>query len=269
MTITVAVHGATGTQGTAITSRLTRAGLAVRPLDSRTVDLSDVGSIVAAYTGVDAVVVQLPVLFDPVVLGHADRIVAALDKAGVRRAVFNPATALPPGPVGMPFVDARVALAGRLPSAVRHAAVVGPASVYLENIVQPWSVRRIVARGELAYPLPAEAPVPWLALADLGDAIAGALLEEAPAPVTYLTGPESLTGDKLAGAVGAAAGRTVRWVRVAPADYRDLLTPVLGAEAAAGVAAVYDAPPAPPVPAELLRTGATTAARWATAQRWT
>jgi uncharacterized protein YbjT (DUF2867 family) len=268
MTITVAVHGATGTQGTAITIRLEAAGLVVRPLSSRTVDLSDVDSIVAAYAGVDAVVVQLPVLFDPVVVGHANRVVAALGKAGVRRAVFNPATALPPAPIGVPFVDARVELAGRLPSAVERAAVVGPLSVYLENIVQPWSVRRIVECGELAYPLPAEAAAPWLALADLGDAIVEALLADAPAPVTYVAGPEVLTGPDLAAAVASAAGRPVRWVHTTPAEYRDLLTPVLGAEAAAGIAAAYDDPPTLPVPAQPQRTGTTTARRWAATQHW-
>jgi uncharacterized protein YbjT (DUF2867 family) len=268
MTIIVAVHGATGTQGNAIATGLEAAGLVVRPLSSRTVDLADVDSIVTAYTGVDAVVVQLPVLFDPAVLDHADRILAALAKAGVHRAVFNPATALPPTPIGVPFIDARVQLAGRLPSIVDRAAVVGPASVYLENIVQPWSLRRIAERGELMYPLPAETPVPWLALADLADAIAKALLADTPAPVTYLAGPEALTGPELAAAIASAAGRPVRWVHTPPAEYRDLLTPMLGGEAAAGIAAAYDGPPPPPVPAHLRQIGTTTAHRWAATQHW-
>jgi uncharacterized protein YbjT (DUF2867 family) len=211
---TVAVHGATGTQGAAISDRLHSAGFDVRPLASRSVDLADADSLVAAYSGVDSVVVQLPLVFDEVALTYAEAIVRALATAKIERAVFNPNSLLPLAPVGDPFVDARVALARQLPSAVEHASVIGPASLYLENILQPWSIRRIVEHGELAYPAAGQIPAPWVSLDDIGDAIAAALRPDAPPAMTALTGPVPITGDQFAAAVGAAAGRQVRWVQL-------------------------------------------------------
>ena len=268
MTSIIALHGATGGQGQHISTALTAAGYRIRPLTSRTADLSDPGSLTAAYTGADAVVVQLPLLFEPAVLTYAGNILTALRGAGVRKVVFNPATALPPEPVGVPFVDARVLLAERLPEVVPGAALVGPATVYLENLVQPWSVRRIAEQGEVAYPLPAEAPVPWLATGDLGAAVAAALAAGTTEPVRYLRGPEDLTGDQVAAAIGAAAGRAVRWVPVSPDEYRELLTPELGAAAAAGVAAAY-ATPAPPLPVDRTVAATTGVREWAGRHRWT
>jgi uncharacterized protein YbjT (DUF2867 family) len=270
---TVAVHGATGTQGSHIARRLTAAGSDIRPLGSGSVNLTDLDSVRQAYTDIDAVVVQLPLVFDPVAMTYAETLLAALAKADVPRAVFNPGMPLPPTPIGVPYVDARVALANGLPDAVEVASVVGPAGPYLENLRQPWSFRRITGHGELAYPLPAAAPVPWLALDDLGDAIAAALNEDRPPARTVLAGPQAATGDQVAAAVGAAAGRTVRWVHLAAAEYRRLLTPVIGAPAAAGVAAAYEdaaaAPPPPPPPAEILRLAPTTVRDWATRRDWT
>jgi uncharacterized protein YbjT (DUF2867 family) len=267
--LTVAVHGAGGTQGTHIVRRLAAAGLTARPVRSAATNLTDVDALVRAYAGADAVVLQLPLVFGPAVRTYAETALAALAKAGVARAVFSPGMALPPDPVGVPFVDARVLLARHLSGAVGVASMIGPAGTYLENLTQPWSVRLIRDSGELAYPLPAAVPVPWLALDDLGDAIAAALTADHPPAVAALAGPQALTGDELAAVVGAAAGRPVRYRQVSPAEYESLLATVLDAEAAAGVAAAYAQEPGPPPPAAVVRFAPTTAERWAARQDWT
>lgn len=269
----IALHGATGSQGRAIAGRLQAAGFAVRPLDSTVADLADVDSLTRAYDGADAVVVQLPLVFDPTAEKYAETVITALDRARVPCAVLNPALALPPEPVGSPYVDARVSLARRLPEVVEVASVVGPAGPYLENLVQPWSVRRVRERGELAYPVPAPVPLPWTALDDLGDAIAAALGESQPPATTIIAGPEPVTGDRLASAVSAAVGREVRWTHLEPAEYREQLVPVVGADAAAGIAGVYAQlpaapPPGPAGPPAGLQHGPTTVDEWAARQRW-
>ncbi|GAA3443855.1 SDR family oxidoreductase [Planomonospora venezuelensis] len=269
---TVAVHGATGVQGSHIARRLRAAGYEVRPLDTRSADLTDPHSLVRAYGSAGAVVVHLPLVFAPVAVAYAETLLTALAKAGIARAVFNPGMALPPEPVGVPYVDARIMLARRLPDAVGKASVIGPAGTYLENLLMPWSVRRVREEGEVAYPLPAGAPMPWVTLDDVGDAVAAALGEDHPAAVSVLAGPP-ITGERVAAAVGAAAGRQTRWNEVTPEEYRRLLEPVLGGDAAAGVAEVYRqaaaAPPPPPPPAGILRPAPTTVERWAARQDWT
>lgn len=267
----IAVHGATGTQGSHIARRLRAAGHQIRALNSASAELTDAGSLLRAYDGAHAVVVQLPQVFDPIAITQAESVLTALGKAGVPRVVFNPGMPLPPGPIGAPFVDARVLLADRLPEQVGSASVIGPAGPYLENLVQPWSVRRVRESGGLVYPLPERAPVPWVTLDDLGDVIAATLTDDRPPARLVVAGPEPVTGDRLAAAVAAAAARPVRYEQVEPAEYGRLIEPVMGAKAAAGVADVYEqasAAPPPPLPADLLRLGTTTVEEWAVRHDW-
>jgi hypothetical protein len=57
-----------------------------------------------------------------------------------------------------------------------------------------------------------------------------------------------LTFDQLAAELGAGLDREVAYRRVTPDEYADLLRPVLGPKAAAGVAAGYAAMPEEPSP---------------------
>jgi uncharacterized protein YbjT (DUF2867 family) len=283
-TSTVVVHGATGTQGAALARRLLTAGHRVRAVVRRTparglhpqatpvvADLLDTGALADAYLGADAVVVQLPLEFAAgTAAAQARSVLSALRKAGVPRAVFNAATALAPEPVGVPFVDARVLLAAELADAVPLASVVAPASTYMENIAGPWSWP-LVRAGELAYPLPASLPNPWLALDDLGDTVADLLSAAAPPPLQVVAGPQALTGDDAAAELSRALDRPVRWRTVEPGEYERMLAPHLGPEAAAGVAGAYAPPPpgTPPAPSPdpaVVRTGTTTLRDWAVQQ---
>jgi uncharacterized protein YbjT (DUF2867 family) len=297
---TVVLHGATGTQGRAILRGLLTAGLHVRavarnpqPVPGAPVelvpgaavpvpgavelapgaavepvaaDLLDLDALVAAYTGADAVVVQLPLDFSGDAVRRAETVLAALSKAGVRRAVLNTGAGLPPPvPVGVPFVDARVRLAAGLPDAVRHATVLGPAGPYLENLVAPWSRSLIREQGELRYPLPAGAPIPWAAAADLGTEIAAQVLAAAPVPARTVAGPAPVTGPELAAQIAVGIGRPVRWQTISPDEYARMLTPHIGALNAEGIAAAY-AHPAPPPNPTLITRGTTTPSTWAAGQ---
>ncbi|MET8775600.1 NAD(P)H-binding protein [Nocardia sp. NPDC004654] len=283
-TSTVTVHGATGTQGAAIVRGLLAAGHRVRgvvrtspgvlPPDTEPVqaDLLEPDSLAAAYTGADAVIVQLPLVFTDLAVRQAEAVLAGLRKAGVERVVFNTGTVLPPAPIGVPFVDARVLLSAELTRGVEAATVVAPARQYMENLVAPWSAP-LVRAGELAYPLPRELPVPWVALDDLGSTVADLISATTPPPLRIVAGPQALTGDEVAAELSAVLGHAVRWNSISPNAYREMLTPHLGAEAAEGIAAVYTPPPpgapTPPEPdPSVLETGATELRDWAARQDW-
>ena len=271
----VVVHGAGGTQGAAIVRRLRAAGHRIRAVGRNPrvdadpavepvrADLLDLESLVAAYTGAAAVVVQLPLDFTDDAVHKAGTVLAALEKAAVPRAVFNTAAGLPPSePVGFPFVDARVRLSTGLARAVGMAAVVGPAGPYLENLAAPWSRPLVLERGEVRYPLPAGAPVPWTAADDLGDAVAGLVGAAAPPAATVVAGPVAVTGPELAEQLAAGIGRPVRWHTIEADDYERMLLPHLGAATAAGVAAAYRHPAPPPGPA-LVTPGSIGIGDWA------
>jgi uncharacterized protein YbjT (DUF2867 family) len=278
---TVVVHGATGTQGTAIVRRLLAAGHRIRAVARRPgagtdpavtpfpADLLDLDALATAYAGADVVVIQLPMHFAADALRQADTILAALAKAGVPRAVFNTSSGVPPAdPVGVPFVDARVRLAAGLPHTVPVASVVGPASTYLENLVAAWSRPLVHHQGELRYPLPEQLPNPWVAADDLGAVFSDLAVAATPATSRLVAGPAALTGPEVAAEIEAAIGRPVRWHTIEPQDYARMLAPHLGQATAAGIAAAYVNPAPPPNPTLVVR-GTTTVRAWAARQTWT
>lgn len=264
----VAVHGATGAQGSAAVRQLLTAGhrpraVVRRPqglppgVEAAPADLLDLDALVAAYTGVDAVVLQLPLVFDDSAVAQARAVLAAVEKAAVPRVVFNTSAPMPDVMIGVPFIDARVLLSAELPNVVETAAVVAPAAIYAENLAGPWSAP-LVAAGEIRYPLPAEAPVPWVTADDVAAVMVEALTTNAP-PVQLVGGPEDLTGVQVGAALGA------RWQTVTPDEYEQMLRPHLGAAAAAGVAESYRNPA--PAPASF-RRGTTSLGAWAAGQSW-
>lgn len=264
---TIAVHGATGTQGAPVVRHLLGHGHTVRAVTRRAgADLTDVQAMTDAYRNVDAVVLQLPLVFDDTAVRQAEAVLAALGKAGVPRVVFNTSGGLPESPVGVPFVDARALLRTELPSVVGTVAVLAPAATYAENLSAAWSAP-LVAAGEVRYPVPAQAPIPWVAAADVAAVVADLVTADDPTPAQLLAGPEDLVGDEVAARLSHAVRRPVQWRTITPAEYEDMLAPHLGPAAAAGVAASYAAPSPAPDPT-LIRRGTTTLEEWARRQPW-
>lgn len=263
----IAVHGATGSQGSAVVRELLAAGHSVRAIARKpavqegvepvAADLTDVDALVSAYTGVDGVALVLPIVFDEIALTQAKTVLNALTKAGVPRVVFNRSGGVPESPIGVPFVDARVLLSTELPSVVGTVSLVAPAMTYAENLSAPWS-EPLIAEGEVRYPLPAELAVPWVTSGDVGAVITDLLAVPDPARVVAVAGPEDLTGDQVA----AAFGPTVRWRTVTPGEYEDMLRPYIGDVAAAGIAGSYQNP-APLPDASIIRRGTTSLREWA------
>lgn len=275
----IALHGATGTQGAAIAAALTARDWSVRSLARRVgeqrgavaVDQADSTALAEAYRGAQAVVVQLPLVFDAGVIDRqVDGIVGALQTAGTSQVVLNTNAPVPPAPIGVPFVDGRVRLASTLRDFVPRLTVVAPLFAYMENLAIPSSRDRIVDDGELAYPVPEHYEMPWLAVADLAGLVANLLEDSAPPDSVLMAGPQALRGSDAAEAMTYAVGRPVRWVTIDHAAYEVMLVPHLGPEAGSGVASFYAAPPAPSDMSAIpgLVRGTTTFREWVNARQW-
>ena len=233
-TKTIAVHGASGSQGAPLAGLLEAAGHTVRPVTRADgADLLDRASLEAAYAGADAVVVQLPLVYDERALSMGDNAARAAESAGVRHLVVNTGGPIPPEPIGIPFVDARH-LAAR--AAVERVTVVQP-STYLENLSAPWSAPRVTRDGVILYPVPEQAPMSWVATEDVALAIATAVEHGVVGSFALPGAPR--TGDEVAAAIGSVLGRDVRWQQIEPEAYADLLRPHVGDHAADGTGAVY------------------------------
>ena len=122
-------------------------------------DLSSADDLARAYAGADVVVVQLPMAFDETAIVQAERVVEALGARRCARVVGDPGGPTAPVLVGVPYLDARTTLVQALEAGPFTAAIVEAAAPYMDNLCAPWS-SPLVRDGVVAYPLPAEAPVP-------------------------------------------------------------------------------------------------------------
>jgi nucleoside-diphosphate-sugar epimerase len=266
MTKTIAVHGATGSQGAPVAA----AGHDVRPLGRATGDLLDRGSLDAAYAGADAVVLTFPVVYDERVLAMAENAARAAEAAGVRQLVLNTSGPIPPERTGVPLHDARLIASE---AALPVVTVLAPLA-YLENLSAPWSAPLVREDGVLAYPVPADAPVSWVATADVGLAAVRAV--EGDVGGWFALPGRIYTGHELAAELGEALGLELRWDAITPREFGERLRPFLGAHAAEGTAAVYElmasGPPMPapdPGPArEALGWEPRSAGAWAAEVAW-
>ncbi len=284
---TVAVFGATGTQGRPVAEALLDAGHEVRAVTRSAAraadlagrgatpveaDLTDLDSVRRAVDGARAVFFHAPLSAPP---GSDGPALEAILDAGVEHLVVNVGMALPDGPVGEPMLDGRVALVQRLLDGGRSTVFVPTG--YMENFAAPWSARR-VATGELAYPRPAQDPVAWLTNDDVGRATVAALATPAALGRRLrLAGPEVLTFPEVAERLGRALGREVRFRQVSGAEYGRMVGEVLGPQAGAMIGQGYDRMPQDPNPLlapdtaparELLGLEFTPLETWAARRSW-
>jgi uncharacterized protein YbjT (DUF2867 family) len=171
----------------------------------------------------------------------------------------------------VPYLDARTLLARELPDRAEHVTIVGPAGTYMENLSAPGMLTRIAA-GRIDYPLPADAAMPWVALDDLADVIADAVIAETPRRLAVVMGPEALTGNQVADHIGAAIGRPLRWQTIDADEFELMIRPQIGLAAAAGIAAFYRSGPdqaLPGIEPDSMVTGSTALQTWARRQLWT
>jgi nucleoside-diphosphate-sugar epimerase len=205
--MTIAVTGASGFIGAALTERLRADGDEVIAIDvagnpDRHADVSDAASVVAALAGADAIVHAAAIVAER---GRMDDFIRVnvrgtrnvLDAAGDRRAVVLASVAgwgyefarelredAPPRPCGLPYVDTKGAtetLALR-----RGATVIRPGDVYGPGSV-PWVIRplEMMRAGRFLLPSPGDGVMTLVYVDDLVDAIVRALREPRAAGRAY------------------------------------------------------------------------------------
>lgn len=240
--MTIVVLNASGVQAKAIADRLEQEGPVRRLARSpgpglTTVDTTSRAALTAAFAGADAVVFTSPADYRPGVRRvYAETVVAAADDAAVGRLVLNTAAPIlegSPGMLGLREVRDIVRDA-RTP-----ATIVQP-TIYLDNLLAPWSLPALLNDGVLAYALGAEAKVSWISHRSLADFVAAAIRSETAAGQTFdIGGSRALTGTELADIVGAASGRPVRYLPLEPEAFAAGLAAQFGPEAAQEIGAVY------------------------------
>ncbi len=289
----VLVYGASGVRGTPVARRLLDAGWAVRVLarseakaapwrrrgaEVAVGDLADRASLERASAGVDAVFLHLPLVYDrSVAAGYVRNAVAAARAAGVGRLVFQGNNVYPAAPTeAAGFEIDRDAVETVLGAGIPSLAL--RPTVYMDNLLGPWTAPGIVDGGVVAYPIPAAEPVAWVS-ADDAAAVVGAALERTDLTGVFdLGGPELLTGDDVAARFAAHLGRPVRYQPIPLDAFEAGIKAAIGDEAGTEVAKLYrwdaergdgrrNAVDPSPLVAEL-PVRLTTLAEWIERQEW-
>lgn len=248
----VAVVGIGGAQNRAIAAEFLDKGLRVRGItrqppgaaaaiagiEYQTADPSDPAGLKEALAGVEIVVVTSPIDHRPGVRERlVENVVEAAAKSGAARLVFNAAAAVysdrthPVAKVLGALSDA--VLAGPIP-----ANVLQP-TVYMDNLLAPWSIPSIVNDGVLAYPMPDDASVSWISHRSLGEFVHAAATKPVAGRAFEIGGPEALTGRQIAALLATAVGRTVAYRRIPLPAFADAINGAFGKPAGDDIAALY------------------------------
>ncbi len=248
----IAVLGATGSQGGPVLEALLATGhkvralgrtpaklaaLAERGVDTRAVDLADPDALTHALSGASAVFAHLP--FVPVaelIEAWTTSLVRALGAAEVPMTVFTLGGPAPSGHTGVPASDTKALAKGILQRAETPMVGFEPGG-YLHNLLL--SAPSIVHDGELRYPLSADHRWMFISTEDQA-ALAVAALQRPDLAGKWFRIGEPYAGADLATAIGQALGRPVRYVALAPRALGRTLAPIIGEQAAAGVAHDYE-----------------------------
>lgn len=237
----VLVYGATGAQGKPVARRLLEEGYRVRILLRSSEDAPDLvaqgaepffgdmthrESLENATSGVDFVFLLVPFL-DP----RSDYGINAIDaaaKAGVRRMVWNASGAIPPAETGNPGVDMRRSVLAHLERSGIDFVALQP-TVYMENLLGPWTAPEVADKGIVAYPIPNTVRLQWISHEDAA-AFAVASFQQLPAGNhrIEICGPETLTGEDIAESFTRALGREVRFRTMPPKEFGVIMDSAFG-----------------------------------------
>ncbi|WP_046246467.1 SDR family oxidoreductase [Hymenobacter terrenus] len=252
----VLVYGATGSQGSPVVRKLlerghtpyvlTRDSQKAAPLQAAgaqvvTGDVSDRESLQKASQGMDAVALMTPVFTAVPPAVTAKNAIDAAVAAGVPLIVWNtggkPSAANES--VGNPLLDHQQQTTAYLQASGIPHIILQP-TVYLENLLGPYTAPFVANENRLAYPHPADMQAQWLASDDLGALMVAAL--ERPhldGSRFEISGPERLDGAALAEQFSRALGRPITYYAMPPLEFGAILNQVFGPGAGDAVAKDY------------------------------
>ncbi|HZG58506.1 SDR family oxidoreductase [Paenibacillus sp.] len=250
----VLVYGAGGEQGGAVARKLLQEGLSVR-LSARQAEkveplralgaewvpggYEDPDSLRKATSGVQKVVFQLPLEYDEAkAVAYGKNIIDAAKDANVQKIVFNASSIVPEG-VDLVAIRIKRRVIEHLRDSGIPYLVVKP-TVYMENLLGPWTAPAIVNNQTFAYPIPADMPVSWIALEDVAAFISKALRNERlNGAELQIGGPQPLTGVEVASLLSRRLGKPIHYYPIPLDGFEQSLSAAIGPDAAKAVTDLY------------------------------
>lgn len=251
----VLVYGATGSQAAAVPTHLLKRGhqpyVLTRTTDKAAHhaqagaivvegDMADADCLRELSEGIDAVSLLIPFFANPAeVANYGRRAIDAAKAAGVKLLVWNTSGAILPIRTGNPAIDVRIDVRDYLQASGLPYIILQP-SVYLENLLGPWTAPFVANEDRVAYPAPSDMPVSWIASNDVSEFVVAALEHPELAGANWpISGLENPDGPALARAFSEGLGRTVEYYAMPPQDFGGILDQLFGPGAGAAAANEY------------------------------
>lgn len=253
----ILVYGANGSQGGAAAQALMENGHQVRVLmrseekarpwtakkaEIALGDMGDIDSLKQASEGCDAVFLLVPTFRasneDGVNFGI--NAVKAAKAAGISKIIWNTSGPIADENSEQADTDSGARILRQLKTEGISFLGLQP-TIYMENFLGPWVIDRLVTSNVLAYPIPHDFKIQWVAARDFGVVAAAALQEELPNEVVQLGGPQALDGDRLADIFSRSLGLQLPFETMSIDWFRDSLTAAAGPQIAGIIAGLYQA----------------------------
>ncbi|MGL1835107.1 SDR family oxidoreductase [Rhodocyclaceae bacterium SMB388] len=251
--MTYVIHGATGAQGGPLLARLSKSGKravaavrntsAVKDAPAVAVDNASVDSLAEAYRGADGVFIHLPVVGEADRLQYARNIAQAIARAKPQRVVISTSGWVvdePDSPLQNPPESAIATLIREIQHTEVSLAVVAP-RLFFENLLIPVVLGPVKSEGILRYPLRADFPVSWSSHLDVAEVVERLLIDTSVTGVVGVGQSPGITGLDLAEDFVRYLDRPVSFSSLEPEAFGEMIAPLFGAGAAAGVVAGYQA----------------------------
>lgn len=243
----VLVYGATGSQASPVVHHLlangheayaltrdpqTEKAAPLREAGATVVagDMADRASLIAASEGMDGVAFMIPAFIDnpmnyPV---FAQNAIEAAKEAGVKLIVWNSSGPMLAERIGNPMYDLRLDIADMLANSGVPYIILQP-SVYMENLLGPWTRPFVAQQDELPYPVPEDMPLGWIASDDVGKLTVAALERPSLANNKFIiSGVQNVTGPELAAEFSKGLGREISYRFMPLSEFAGVMDQVFG-----------------------------------------
>ncbi len=250
----VLVYGGTGAQGSAVVRALlekgheayilTRDGNKAKELVEAGAKIKigntdDLGSLVAASEGMDAISLMTPIFTEVLPETTAKNAIEAAQKAKVSMIVWN-TSGKPKGEnSGNPLLDHQAATTKKLAeSGLKYIKLVP--TIYAENLLGPYTAPFVGKEDKLKYPTPTDMAINWLPMQDLGRITVAALEKPELSGNTYsVASTERLNGTQLAAAFSTGLGRIITFEELPTKEFGEILNSAWGPGAGDAIAKEY------------------------------
>ncbi|GAB3642610.1 SDR family oxidoreductase [Spirosoma arcticum] len=258
--LNVLVYGATGSQAQTVPTHLLQAGhqpyVLTRSADKAAHhaqagaivvegDMADTARLHELSEGMDAVSLLIPFFANPADVADYGRwAIDAAKAAGVKLLVWNTSGPILPVRTGNPAYDVRLDIQQYLQESAERGPglphIILQPGVYMENLLGPWTVPFVINEDRIAYPIPADMPVGWIASDDVSALVAAALQRPDLAGSNWsISGLENPDGPALAQAFSEGLGRDLTYYAMPPQDFGAIMNGLFGPGAGDEVAAAY------------------------------